>query len=83
MIGKGNKRNYQVNNCDLGRRNKRLSAIARRKKKKNDFVLRTKLAYRDVYVCIDIFKEANIALLHHKTGLNDRSITMEGYIFLL
>lgn len=53
------------------------------KKKKNDFVLRTKLAYRDVYVCIDIFKEANIALLHHKTGLNDRSITMEGYIFLL
>ena len=58
VIGKGNKRNYQINNYDLGRRKlcNKLSAISRRKKKINttDFMLRVSLAYRDVCVCVFI-----------------------------
>ena len=50
MIGKGNKRNYQIYNDDLGRRKfcKRLSTVARQK---TDFMLRTDLPTR-VCVCV-------------------------------
>ena len=50
MIGKGNKRNYQINNDDLGRRKfcKRSSTVARQK---TDFMLRTDLPTR-VCVCV-------------------------------
>jgi len=50
VIEKGNKRNYQINNDDLGRRKfcKRLSTVARRK---TDFMLRTDLPTR-MCVCV-------------------------------
>ena len=55
VIGKGNKRNYQINNDDLGRRKfcKRSSTVARRK---TDFMFKTDLATRMcVCVCVCVF----------------------------